>query len=498
MALDQEKINNLREAHIGTMQNFIDGRWQVSNDGGEIAVVSPGTGRQIATIIDSSERDVEAAISAARRSFSDGSWARMAPHARKAILFRLAELIENEALQLAVMGVRDNGTEIGMAIGAEPGSAANTFRFYAEALDKVNGDITPTSPEVLSLIHREPVGVVGAIVPWNFPLMIGAWKIAPALAAGNSVVLKPSEAASLTLLRLAELASLAGVPPGVFNVVTGIGATAGRTLALSDDVDVLTFTGSGQVGRHLLHSSADSNFKPVHLELGGKSPNIVFDDCGDLASVAYQSARAIFANSGQVCVAASRLLVQDSIYDRFLEEVSAAADATIVGDPLDIKTQAGAIGTAAQLEKNISFVDRARQAGDSVIVGGENIERDGYFFKPTVIAALSETSPVVRDEVFGPVLAIQRFRDEEDAVRLANDTSYGLSSGVWTQNISRAHRMVRKLQAGVVHVNCYGGADITAPLVGTKQSGNGFDRSLEALSKYQKRKTAWIKLEQTA
>lgn len=494
MALDQSAIDRLRDAPLDPMRNFIDGDWRSSSDGGEIAVLSPGTGWQITTIVDSSEADVAMAIAAARRSFDRGAWANLPPQRRKAVMFRLAALIEANALELAVLGARDNGTEISMAIAAEPGSAAATFRFYAEALDKVNGDITPTGHDVLSLIHREPVGVVGAIVPWNFPMMIAAWKVAPALAAGNSVVLKPSEAASLTLLRLAELAVEAGVPDGVLNVVTGQGATVGRAIGISRDVNVLTFTGSGAVGRHLLRYAAESNFKPVHLELGGKSPNIVFEDCGDIAAVAQQSARAIFANSGQVCVAASRLMVQDSIYDAFVDAVAQQANATVVGDPLSVKTQAGAIATEAQLQKNSEFVERARTFGDDIVAGGAVVEGEGNFFRPTVIAARDAESPVVREEVFGPILSIQRFKTEDEAVQLANDTPYGLASGVWTQNISRAHRMVRRLQAGVVHVNCYGGADITAPLVGIKESGNGFDRSVGAIEKYQNRKTAWIKI----
>ncbi len=435
-------------------------------------------------------------MAAARRAFDDGRWSRAAPAHRKKVLHRLADLIEKHALELAVLGVRDNGTEIGMALKAEPGSAAGTFRYYAEALDKLYGEIAPTAGNVLGLVHREPVGVVGAIVPWNFPMMIGAWKLAPALAAGNSVVLKPAETASLTLLRLAELASEAGLPDGVLNVVTGPGAETGAALALSMDVDVLVFTGSGGVGRRLLEYSARSNLKRCYLELGGKSPNIVFADAPDLDEAAKVSAAGIFRNAGQVCVAGSRLLVEDSIHDEFVASVARHAAAMKVGDPLDLTTNIGAVNNLTQLEGNLGFVARATEEGAEIVLGGTRIlqETGGYYMEPTVLSGVAPDHHVAQNEVFGPVLAVTKFSTEEEAVRIANSTNFGLAAGVWTQNLSRAHKMVRAIQAGVVHVNTYGGADGTVPLGGVKQSGNGHDKSLHAFDKYFDLKTAWMKL----
>jgi len=435
-------------------------------------------------------------VASARYAFDDGRWSRMAPAGRKKVLHRLADLIEEHALELAVLGVRDNGTEIGMALKAEPGSAAGTFRYYAEALDKVYGEIAPTAGNVLGLVHKEPVGVVGAIVPWNFPLMIGSWKLAPALAAGNSVVLKPAETASLTLLRLAELASEAGLPDGVFNVVTGQGAVAGEALALSMDVDVLVFTGSGGVGRRLLEYSARSNLKRCYLELGGKSPNIVFADAPDLEQAAKVSAAGIFRNAGQVCVAGSRLLVEESIHDDFVAALSKHASAMTVGNPLDLNTNIGAVNNLPQLEGNLGFVSKAVEEGANIAVGGSRIleETGGYYMEPTVLTGVAPQHNVAQNEVFGPVLAVTPFKSDEEAVAIANSTQYGLAAGVWTQNLSRAHRMVRDVQAGVVHVNTYGGADGTVPLGGVKQSGNGHDKSLHAFDKYFDLKTAWMQL----
>lgn len=405
-------------------------------------------------------------------------------------------MIQANALELAVLGVRDNGTEIGMALKAEPGSAAGTFRYYAEALDKVYGEIAPTGGDVLGLVHKEPVGVVGAIVPWNFPLMIGAWKLAPALAAGNSVVLKPAETASLSLLKLAELASEAGLPDGVLNVVTGAGSITGEALAMSMDVDVLVFTGSGGVGRRLLEYSARSNLKRCYLELGGKSPNIVFADAPELEQAAKVSAAGIFRNAGQVCVAGSRLLVEESVHDEFVEALSRYAAAMKVGDPLDLTTNIGAVNNIPQLEGNLGFVSQAIEQGATLVLGGSRILEDtgGYYMEPTVLTGVKPEDHVAQNEVFGPVLAVTPFKSDEEAVQIANSTKFGLAAGVWTSNLGRAHRMVRDIQAGVVHVNTYGGADGTVPLGGVKQSGNGHDKSMHAFDKYFDLKTAWVQL----
>ncbi|MFZ1337470.1 MAG: aldehyde dehydrogenase family protein [Paracoccaceae bacterium] len=495
MTLDQPTIDRLAAAPVAPGRLLIDGKW-CAGEGGESPVLSPIDGRQLTTLATASAGDVDRACASARAAFEDGRWSRLAPSARKVVLHRLADLIEKHAVDLAVLGVRDNGTEISMALKAEPGSAAQTFRYYAEALDKVYGEIAPTAANVLALVHREPVGVVGAIVPWNFPLMIGAWKIAPALAMGNSVVLKPAETASLTLLRLAELALEAGLPPGVFNVVTGPGCVTGEALALSPEVDVLVFTGSGATGRKLLHYSAQSNLKRCYLELGGKSPNIVFADAPDLAAAAKAAATAIFRNAGQVCVAGSRLLVEASVQAEFVSVLAKTTQKMTVGNPLSLTTQIGAINSLPQLEGNLSFVTDATREGGTLVAGGARTltETGGWYMEPTIVTGVQPDHRLFREEVFGPILAVTPFATEAEALRLANATDFGLAAGVWTANLSRAHRMIRGIRAGVVHVNTYGGADVTVPLAGTKQSGNGADKSLHALDKYCDLKTAWIQL----
>ncbi|NKK56194.1 aldehyde dehydrogenase family protein [Rhizobium leguminosarum bv. viciae] len=491
----QDKIDQLRSDVVSPQSLFIGGEWRAPQSDTTMDVISPIDGSKLTTIGDAGAVDVDLAVTAARAAFEKGTWSKAAPAERKKILFRIAELIERDALELAVLGVRDNGTEISMALKAEPGSAAATFRYYAEALDKVYGEIAPTSESVLGLIHREPVGVVAAIVPWNFPMMIGAWKIAPALAAGNSVVLKPAEGASLSLLKLAAMCAEAGLPEGVLNVVTGRGTVAGEAIGLHGDIDVLVFTGSGGVGRRLLEYSARSNLKRVYLELGGKSPNIVFADAPDLEQAAKVSAFGIFRNSGQVCVAGSRLLVERSIHEAFAERISAIAEKIKVGDPLLLSTESGAISSEIQLEKDLGFADQALSEGARLRTGGGRILQDtgGFYMQPTVFDVTPDMT-LAKEEVFGPILSIIPFDDETDALNIANATPYGLASAVWTSNLSRAHRMVRRIKAGVVHVNTYGGADNTVPLGGIRQSGNGHDKSLHAMDKYHNLKTAWIQL----
>lgn len=493
---NQQEIDKIRYNSIPEQKLLIGSKWVKAKQGKTQNIISPINGEKISEIQVSDEADVDEAVKSSRAIFEKGQWSNMPPAAKKKVMHKIADLIEGSMLELAVLGVRDNGTEINMAYKAEPGSAAGTFRYYAEAIDKVYGEISNTSNDFVGLIQREPVGVVGAIVPWNFPLMIGAWKIAPALAMGNSVVIKPSEAASLSILRLGEICLEAGLPPGTLNIVTGNGRTTGQALARHMDVDVLTFTGSGNTGRQLLEYSAQSNMKRVYQELGGKSPNIIFSDTDNLEEAAKVSAMGIFRNSGEVCVAGSRLLVEDKIHDEFLNLISNFSRKLKIGDPLNIQNDVGAINSESQLQSDMDFVKKAETEGGIVELGGKRVHEatGGFYMEPTIVSSVKKDMDIFQNEVFGPVLTVTSFSNEEEAVQLANGTSFGLASGVWTTNLSRAHRMIKKIKAGTVFVNTYGGSDNTLPLTGVKQSGNGSDKSLHALDKFTDLKSVWMKL----
>lgn len=493
---NQQEIDKIRYNSIPEQKLLIGSKWVKAKQGKIQNIISPINGEKISEIQVSDEADVDEAVKSSRAIFEKGQWSNMPPAAKKKVMHKIADLIEGSMLELAVLGVRDNGTEINMAYKAEPGSAAGTFRYYAEAIDKVYGEISNTSNDFVGLIQREPVGVVGAIVPWNFPLMIGAWKIAPALAMGNSVVIKPSEAASLSILRLGEICLEAGLPPGTLNIVTGNGRTTGQALARHMDVDVLTFTGSGNTGRQLLEYSAQSNMKRVYQELGGKSPNIIFSDTDNLEEAAKVSAMGIFRNSGEVCVAGSRLLVEDKIHDEFLNLISNFSSKLKIGDPLNIQNDVGAINSESQLQSDMNFVKKAETEGGIVELGGKRVHEatGGFYMEPTIVSSVKKDMDIFQNEVFGPVLTVTSFSNEEEAVQLANGTSFGLASGVWTTNLSRAHRMIKKIKAGTVFVNTYGGSDNTLPLTGVKQSGNGSDKSLHALDKFTDLKSVWMKL----
>lgn len=492
-------LNTWRErAQSIRLQNlaFINGQFVPAQDGQTFATINPANGRKLTDVAACQVHDIDLAVSAARRAFESGVWSRTHPRERKKILLRLAALIEQHSEELALLESLDMGKPIGDALLYDLPETAKCFAWYAEAIDKQYDEIAPAGPDVLATITREPVGVVAAVVPWNYPLMMASWKIAPALATGNSVILKPAEQSSLSALRLAELAAEAGIPAGVFNVTPGLGAVAGQALGLHMDVDCLAFTGSTVTGKRFMAYSSQSNLKRVWLECGGKSPHIVFDDCPDLDKAARAAAVGIFSNQGEVCIAGSRLYVQDGIYDSFMEKVVACAKAMMPGDPLDPGSAVGAIVDAQQMRRVLDYIESGVNEGARLRMGGRQMRTDsgGYFIEPTIFDCQQQDLTIVREEIFGPVLAAQHFKTEEEAVMLANDSPYGLGSGLWTANLGRAHRVSRRLRAGLVWVNCYFDGDITVPFGGVKQSGFGRDKSLHALDKYSDLKTTWINL----
>lgn len=476
-------------------QAYINGEYRPALSGETFASINPATESTLTQVASCDAADVDLAVTNARATFRAGSWSRMHPRERKQIMLRWADLIEQHQDEFALLDTLDMGKSISEMVNIDLPDAIDCFRWTAESIDKLYGEIAPTGEETLALITREPVGVVGAITPWNYPLLMVSWKIAPALAAGNSVILKPSEKAPLSALRLAELATQAGMPDGVFNVLPGFGHTAGQALALHMDVDVLAFTGSTRVARMLLEYAGQSNMKQIWLEAGGKSPNLVFADA-DIDKAAAGAANAIFANQGEVCIACSRLYVQSSIKERFVSALLEQAKHYKTGDPLDPNTTMGPLVDGAQLETVKGYIQSALAEGGTLLLGGEPEYKagGGYFAKPTIIDNANNEMTFVKEEIFGPVLALATFETEAEAIALANDSKYGLGAAIWTRDLSRAHRVSRALETGMVWVNTWGEGDSTVPFGGVKESGNGRDKSLHAMDKYSVIKKVLIRL----
>ncbi|MFC6671293.1 aldehyde dehydrogenase [Marinobacterium aestuariivivens] len=471
---------------------WIDGRFVEASDGQTYETRNPATGEHLANIAACSADDVDRAVQAARRTFDSGVWSEAAPAQRKAVVRRLAQLIRDNADELALLETLNVGKPIADALNIDIMGAAGCFDWYAEAVDKLYGEVAPTDGNNIATITREPIGVVGAVVPWNFPLDIAAWKLAPALISGNSVVLKPAEQSPLTALRLAELAKEAGLPDAVLNVVTGLGEVVGKALGLHMDVDCIAFTGSTQVGKLFLGYSAQSNMKQVWPETGGKSPNLIFADC-DLDAAVEHAVNGIFFNQGEVCSANSRILVERGIRDRFVEKFVAKAQSLKVGDPLEADTRVGALIDNEHAARVREHIANAADEGAQLLTGGAG-DTDTNLVAPTIFDGVTPDMRIARDEVFGPVAALITFDTEAEALRIANDSIYGLAASLWTRDLNRAHRVARKLRAGTVSVNTMDALDFSTPFGGYKQSGFGRDLSLHALDKFTQLKTTWIKL----
>jgi aldehyde dehydrogenase (NAD+) len=477
-------------------QLFINGEWRDAASGKTIDVVNPATEEVIAAVPSADRSDVDAAVGAARAAF-DGPWGKLSARDRGRLLWKLGEKLMERADEVAALETLHNGKPIFESRQIEIPAAAECFQYYAGWADKIHGETIPVKGNYLTYTLREPVGVVAAIVPWNFPLLLTSWKVAPALACGNVVIIKPASQTPLTALALADIAQQVGIPPGVLNVVTGPGSRVGQLLVEHPGIDKIAFTGDTSTGRAIMRGSADT-LKHITLELGGKSPNIVFADA-DLDAAIRGATTGIFYGKGEVCAAGSRLLVDRSIKNEFVDKVAARAKKMVPGDPMDPKTRLGAISSMKQLETDLRYIATAKKEGATLVAGGERADigtGKGYFLQPTVFANVTPEMTIAREEVFGPVLATIEFADVDEAIARANATSYGLAAAVWTRDIKKAHHVARRLQAGTVWINTYNTYDTAAPFGGYKQSGFGREMSVHALQHYTQVKSVWVDLNQ--
>jgi aldehyde dehydrogenase (NAD+)/phenylacetaldehyde dehydrogenase len=484
---------SVKNFDISATKLFINNAFCESQQGSTFETINPATGKAIASIAAGEAADIDKAVQAARMAFDSGKWATTSASKRGKLLWKLSELISKNAEELAYLETIDCGKPISETTNIEIPITADIFAYYAGAATKIEGETIPVNGNFFNYTLREPLGVVGLIIPWNFPLITAARKIAAALAAGNTVVVKPSEFTPLSTLKLAQLVAEAGFPEGVFNVVTGFGKTAGAALVAHPRVDGIAFTGSTTTGQDIMRVAAQT-MKRLSLELGGKSPNIVFAD-SDIDTTVKMAAAAIFYNKGEVCTAGSRLLIEESVYDAFVDKLAARAAKMAPGDPLHPETRLGPLTSDVQLRKVSTYVDAGKSEGAQLLAGGQRIGTEGYFFQPTVFGNVTNNMKIATDEIFGPVLSCLKFKDFDDAVKVANDTYYGLAAGIWTRDIKKAHTLARRIKAGTVWINTYNMYDAAMPYGGYKMSGFTRECGMEAIYEfYTQVKSVWVDL----